>query len=201
MASLHVDIFRITAKLPPRGSSPQYRIRNDEERHERVTTQDDLEPASHSGVRRFACRKDVRPRLRDKSEATARSESRSRKGLRQRLKSHSAVRQGSPPTPMPRAARASPDERRASAGPSEERDEQSRSIPSHPRRPRPSCHWSSRDSGNSRSRQPDRDCAIGSRTLDIPQRPGAVTITDARGEALYSTTLDAEAMNDGREDP
>lgn len=37
-------IYRITATLPPRDDSPQYRIRNDEERYERVTTQDSLEP-------------------------------------------------------------------------------------------------------------------------------------------------------------
>lgn len=37
------EIYRITGTLPPRGNSPQYRIRNDEERHERVTTQDSLE--------------------------------------------------------------------------------------------------------------------------------------------------------------
>ncbi|MEO3388055.1 hypothetical protein [Mesorhizobium sp. CAU 1741] len=42
------DVYQITARLPPRGNSPQYRIRNDEERHERVTTQDDLEPVSVS---------------------------------------------------------------------------------------------------------------------------------------------------------
>lgn len=36
-------IYHITATLPPRGNSPQYRIRNEEERHERVTTQDSLE--------------------------------------------------------------------------------------------------------------------------------------------------------------
>ena len=42
------DIYHITGTLPPRGDSPQYRIRNDEERHERVTTQDDLEPVSIS---------------------------------------------------------------------------------------------------------------------------------------------------------
>lgn len=39
-------IFHITATLPSRGDSHQYRIRNDEERHERVTTQDNLEPIS-----------------------------------------------------------------------------------------------------------------------------------------------------------
>jgi hypothetical protein len=38
--------FRIVAALPPRGTAPQYRIRNDEERHERMATQDELELAS-----------------------------------------------------------------------------------------------------------------------------------------------------------
>jgi hypothetical protein len=42
------EIYHITGTLPPRGSSPQYRIRNDKERHERVTTQDNLEPLSAS---------------------------------------------------------------------------------------------------------------------------------------------------------
>jgi hypothetical protein len=42
------NIYHITGTLPPRGDSPQYRIRNDEERHERVTTQDSLEPVSMS---------------------------------------------------------------------------------------------------------------------------------------------------------
>ncbi len=47
------DIYRITGLLPPRGDAPQYRIRNDGERHERVTTQDSLElvlvsPAGHT---------------------------------------------------------------------------------------------------------------------------------------------------------
>jgi hypothetical protein len=37
-------IYHVTATLPPRGDSLQYRIRNDDERHERVTTQDSLEP-------------------------------------------------------------------------------------------------------------------------------------------------------------
>lgn len=40
------DIFLITGTLPPCGDSLQYRIRNDEERHERVTTQDNIEPIS-----------------------------------------------------------------------------------------------------------------------------------------------------------
>ena len=38
-------LYHITGTLPSDGNSPQYRIRNDEERHERVTTQDHLEPA------------------------------------------------------------------------------------------------------------------------------------------------------------
>ncbi|WP_315927295.1 hypothetical protein [Mesorhizobium sp. SP-1A] len=38
------EVYRITSTLPPRGDSPQYRIRNDDERHERVATQDSLEP-------------------------------------------------------------------------------------------------------------------------------------------------------------
>ena|SRR5579871_3704987 len=43
-------IYRITGTLPPRGESPQYRIRNNDERHERVATQDNLEPANtHPG--------------------------------------------------------------------------------------------------------------------------------------------------------
>ena len=49
--SLPVDIYHITGTLPPWGGSPQYRIRNDEERHERVTTQDSLEPVGISPLR------------------------------------------------------------------------------------------------------------------------------------------------------
>lgn len=43
-ASRFGDIYRITGTLPARGDSLQYRIRNDGERHERVTTEDSLEP-------------------------------------------------------------------------------------------------------------------------------------------------------------
>ncbi|MCT7376954.1 hypothetical protein [Chelativorans salis] len=43
-SALPSDIYRITGTLPPQGDSPQYRIRSDDERHERVTTQDSLEP-------------------------------------------------------------------------------------------------------------------------------------------------------------
>jgi hypothetical protein len=42
------EIYRITGTLPPRGNSLQYRIRSDAERHERVTTQDSLEPVRMS---------------------------------------------------------------------------------------------------------------------------------------------------------
>lgn len=42
-SSLPADIYHVTATLPPTGGSPQYRIRNDDERHERVATQDSLE--------------------------------------------------------------------------------------------------------------------------------------------------------------
>ena len=47
--------YRITATLPPRGDSQQYRIRNDGEHYERVATQDSLEavtisPAGPSGA-------------------------------------------------------------------------------------------------------------------------------------------------------
>lgn len=44
-SALPADIYHVTATLPPAGDSPQYRIRNDDERHERVTTQDSLQPA------------------------------------------------------------------------------------------------------------------------------------------------------------
>lgn len=35
--------YRITATLPPDGTFPQYRVRNEDERHERVVAQDNLE--------------------------------------------------------------------------------------------------------------------------------------------------------------
>lgn len=37
--------FRVTAKLPPRDGSLQYRMRSVEETHERVTAEDNLESA------------------------------------------------------------------------------------------------------------------------------------------------------------
>jgi len=39
------------------------------------------------------------------------------------------------------------------------------------------------------------------RTLDMPQRADAVTITDGNGETLYSADLKVEAMNEERRDP
>lgn len=42
------DIYHITGTLPPRAGSPQYRIRNDNELYERVTTEDNLEPLGMS---------------------------------------------------------------------------------------------------------------------------------------------------------
>jgi hypothetical protein len=38
------EVFHVTATLPARGGSFQYRIRRDDERHERMTTEADLEP-------------------------------------------------------------------------------------------------------------------------------------------------------------
>ncbi|WP_192254367.1 hypothetical protein [Mesorhizobium silamurunense] len=37
------EIYRITGTLPPKGNSPQYRIRSEGEPHERVVTEDNLE--------------------------------------------------------------------------------------------------------------------------------------------------------------
>ena len=48
LQSQSADTYRITATLPPRGDSQQYRIRNDGEHYERVATQDSLEPVSIS---------------------------------------------------------------------------------------------------------------------------------------------------------
>jgi len=41
-------IYYVTATLPSSGDQPQYRIRNDEERYERVATQDSLEAVTAS---------------------------------------------------------------------------------------------------------------------------------------------------------
>ncbi|MEZ2329606.1 hypothetical protein AB6802_07775 [Mesorhizobium sp. RCC_202] len=37
------EIYRVTATLPPKGASPQYRIRSDGEPYDRVATEDSLE--------------------------------------------------------------------------------------------------------------------------------------------------------------
>jgi hypothetical protein len=37
------ETYHITGTLPARNNSPQYRVRNDDERHERVITEDSLE--------------------------------------------------------------------------------------------------------------------------------------------------------------
>lgn len=45
------DLYHITARLPAIGKLPQYRIRSDSEKYERVATQDDLlsiEPLTES---------------------------------------------------------------------------------------------------------------------------------------------------------
>lgn len=43
MPAKATDVYQITGTLPRRGNSPQYRIRNDAERHERVAAEDSLE--------------------------------------------------------------------------------------------------------------------------------------------------------------
>ncbi|TIX89809.1 hypothetical protein [Rhizobium sp. P44RR-XXIV] len=40
------DVYRITAFLPVRDNSPQYRMRNDDVAQERVTQEIDIEPIS-----------------------------------------------------------------------------------------------------------------------------------------------------------
>jgi hypothetical protein len=42
------EIYQITARLPPRGDSLQYRIRSEAENHERMATEDSLEPVHAS---------------------------------------------------------------------------------------------------------------------------------------------------------
>jgi hypothetical protein len=60
--------------------------------------------------------------------------------------------------------------------------------------------------GRETAEVPDLDRAIEIarqlwRTLDMPQRADAVTITDGNGETLYSADLEVEAMNEERRDP
>ncbi|CCV15809.1 hypothetical protein [Mesorhizobium sp. STM 4661] len=44
------ELFQIQSKLPVKDGSPQYRIRNDQESHERVTTEDNLEAADNQAT-------------------------------------------------------------------------------------------------------------------------------------------------------
>lgn len=44
------ETFRITGKLPAKDNSPQYRMRSDDERHERVITEDSLEAVEAAPV-------------------------------------------------------------------------------------------------------------------------------------------------------
>lgn len=41
------ELFEIKSRLPVKDGSPQYRIRSELETHERVTTEDNLEPADN----------------------------------------------------------------------------------------------------------------------------------------------------------
>jgi hypothetical protein len=53
MATNTAETYRITGTLPAKDNSPQYRIRNDGERHERVATEDSLEeiePPHQGGI-------------------------------------------------------------------------------------------------------------------------------------------------------
>ena len=43
--------YRIVALMPERGDSPQYRLRSDETKQERMETEDNLEPCDDAGVR------------------------------------------------------------------------------------------------------------------------------------------------------
>ncbi|MGX7874273.1 hypothetical protein ACVDG5_017310 [Mesorhizobium sp. ORM6] len=44
------ELFEIKSRLPVKDGSPQYRIRSEQETHERVTTEDNLEPADNPVV-------------------------------------------------------------------------------------------------------------------------------------------------------
>lgn len=43
-------LYRIERTLPPMGDVPQYRIRNEDERHDRLASQDELEAANGEGA-------------------------------------------------------------------------------------------------------------------------------------------------------
>lgn len=44
------ELFQIKSMMPVKDGSPQYRIRSDQETHERVTTEDNLEAAENPAV-------------------------------------------------------------------------------------------------------------------------------------------------------
>jgi hypothetical protein len=50
MSPTAAESYRVTARLPAVQNSLQYRIRSDEERHERVTTEDSLELAADAAT-------------------------------------------------------------------------------------------------------------------------------------------------------
>src|ERR1700722_15028882 len=76
LQSQSADTYRITATLPPRGDSQQYRIRNDGEHYERVATQDSLEAVriSPAGPRGALFEGPFGAGKSNRSTATARSE-------------------------------------------------------------------------------------------------------------------------------
>ena len=45
-------MFRVTGRMPPRDNSPQYRIRNEDEWHERVAAENNLEEVNIGPFRR-----------------------------------------------------------------------------------------------------------------------------------------------------
>jgi hypothetical protein len=51
VSSKTAELYHITAVLPASGNYPQYRVRNDDERHERMTSEDDLESVGPSPFR------------------------------------------------------------------------------------------------------------------------------------------------------
>ena len=105
-STLSSDIYHITGTLPPRGDSPQYRIRNDHERHERVITQASIEPLDMS-------RSGGGPTLSKQRSAMAKRQKRSnceirvlkKKPLPPNLQQPSATRSNSPRSPNAAKAR------------------------------------------------------------------------------------------------
>ena len=65
------ELYRITGTLPSRDNSPQYRIRSDQERHERVTTEDSLEEVEATPFRKASSRNRRRAPQSQKPESGA----------------------------------------------------------------------------------------------------------------------------------